>query len=314
MTDAAQVQDTPAPAGASTGSDQQQDTQQQTPVADAPLGAGDDAIDTPPAQPDWRQTTVKALAKEFGGEEKLTKQLSRYGSVSDVVKWALNAEKKISSGNFKRVLPENASEEELSTWRKENAVPDKPEAYSTDIGDGIVFGDGDKEIITTFLEDAHKDNMPQPYVNTALKWYHRFQEAQQVEQAQQDKEFKQETRQALRDEWGPEYTANLNALKTVFTNADEGLFEHLMGARAADGRKLGDHPGVLKWLTNIVREVNPAATVVPSGTGSAQSVDSEIAALEQRMRTDREGWYKDEAAQARLRQLYTAQEKIQKRA
>jgi hypothetical protein len=43
---------------------------------------------------------------------------------------------------------------------------------------------------------------------------------------------------------------------------------------------------------------------------SRQSIDEEIAAIEQRIRADRRGWFKDEAAQARHRDLLALREKL----
>lgn len=331
MTTDTLIQDTPADQGAGAGDDKGTpppaaaaasapakpipDTSVQAP--DKPLIGDGDAVDKTAQSPadfpdDWRQRLAKQLGTEFGGEEKILKQLERRGSVAEVLKWALNADKKIAKGEFKRPLPENPTDEELSTWRKENQVPEKAEEYSIDIGNGVVFGENDKPVIDDFLAHAHKANMPQPFVKEALAWYHQNQERQQIEQVEFDKTFKNEALQALKEEYGPELKANLNAISTIFANAPEGLYNSILTARTANGEKLGDHPDMIRWLTGLVREVNPMATVVPAG-GSVQGFNDEVASLEKRMKDDYPGWMNDKQAQARLQELYGIQERMQQK-
>jgi predicted secreted protein len=66
----------------------------------------------------------------------------------------------------------------------------------------------------------------------------------------------------------------------------------------------------VKWLAQVAREVNPAASLIPQGSSDAVgTIKDEIAAIEKYMRTDRAGYFKDTDKQERYRQLLTAQEK-----
>lgn len=64
-----------------------------------------------------------------------------------------------------------------------------------------------------------------------------------------------------------------------------------------------------------MREINPAGALIPNaGENQIQSIDSEIAAIENLMRTDRKSYNADAGKQERLRQLYDAREKLKSRA
>jgi len=75
----------------------------------------------------------------------------------------------------------------------------------------------------------------------------------------------------------------------------------------ADGSPLTSNPAIVSWLVQKEREANPVATSVPSNSGTIATVEAEIKQLESRMGT-RE-WYKDNAAQARYRELVTSRDK-----
>ena len=83
-----------------------------------------------------------------------------------------------------------------------------------------------------------------------------------------------------------------------------------MGGRLADGTKIGNNPNLIKFFVNKALDENPAATIVPGGNTSAETIDTEIKALEKRMGEDRQAWFKDEAAQKRYQQLIDARDKL----
>ncbi|ENO16944.1 hypothetical protein J057_01695 [Marinobacter nanhaiticus D15-8W] len=91
-------------------------------------GEGDDKPTDTQAKQTWPDDWRAQLA---GEDEKLAKKLDRFNSISDVVKWAQNLEKKMSSGEFSRKLPEDATEEDIKQWRLENGVPESPEKYAS---------------------------------------------------------------------------------------------------------------------------------------------------------------------------------------
>lgn len=252
---------------------------------------------------DWR-------TKLAGGDEKTLKKLERFNSVNDVVKWAQNLEKKMSSGEFKQALDEDATEEEIKQWREQNGIPESPDGYDLDV-DGLVVGDDDKPYLDEFLKEAHESNMPNDMVQKVVAWHYQNIEKQKDEMAEADAEFQAEAQQALREEWGGEYKQNINQIKNLLSTAPEGIEERLLGGRTADGKVVGNDPETLKWLSGLARQINPVATVVPgAGANQASAVQDEIAQIETTMRTAPDKYWKDPKMQARLKELYDASERL----
>ena len=85
-----------------------------------------------------------------------------------------------------------------------------------------------------------------------------------------------------------------------------------MSARLPDGTALFNNPDVVRGFISMAREINPAGVVVPAGGGDpVKSVNEEIAEIEKIMGT--KAYIKDEAKQARYRELIDARDKLQAR-
>lgn len=276
-------------------------------------GGGDDKPVAAPADwpEDWR-------AKMVGEDKDALKAIERYKSPQDVAKALREAQKKISSGQTKPELPKDATEEQIAAYRKEIGVPDKPEGYLAALPNGLVIGEADKPIADSFLAAAHESNMPPEFVGKALDWYYGLKEKQAAEEQQTILDRRRAAQDELRAEWGAEFRANVNSitafLDTAPAMADGTPFKNaLMGARLEDGSLMGDHPDFMRWMADLATKMNPAGFVSPgSGTSQIESVKDEIASIEKVMREDRPRYDKDEKMQARLRQLYDAEEKLSK--
>lgn len=276
------------------------------------LAGGEDKV----VAPDWREDWRDLMA---GGDEKERKRLDRFRSPVDVYKSNRELEKKLSSGDVKAKLAADATPEQIAAWRKDNGIPEKPDGYLEKLPSGLVIGDDDKPMLEGYLAEVHGANASPEVVAKTLDWYYRQQDVAAAAQADADKAFKQSAEDALRAEWGAEYRGNVNSIMSFLDAApptDDGspLKGLLMGARLSDGTLLGNNPTALKWLASLAQEANPAGFVAPSaGTSQADSVAAEIAKIEGIMRTDRRAYDKDEKMQARLRDLYDAQEKLARR-
>jgi len=256
---------------------------------------------------DWR-------ARMAGKDEATLKRLGRFTSPENVFKSFLQLEKKLSSGEAKQGLPENPTPEQVAEYRKANGIPEKADDYFSNL-DGLVIGDADKPGLTAFAERMHSLNAPPAVVKEATKWYYETIEQQQAQAAEEDAQFRAETANTLRQEWGNNYKGNISLALSILDTAPPGLKENLLGARLADGRTLGDHPDALRWLTQLAHEINPASTVVPNaGASAGQAMTDEIASIEKRQREDRAGYFKDEAMQARYRDLLQARERMSAKA
>ena len=270
-------------------------------------GEGGEPSEPAAAPQDWPDDWRTKLA---GGDEKTLKKLERFNSVNDVVKWAQNLEKKMSSGEFKQALDEDATEEEIKQWREQNGIPESPNGYDLDV-DGLVVGEDDKPFLDEFLKEAHESNMPNEMVQKVVAWHYQNIEQQKEAMAEADADFQAEAQQSLREEWGGEYKQNINQIKNLLSTAPEGIEERLLGGRTADGKVVGNDPETLKWLSGLARQINPVATVVPgAGANQASAVQDEISQIETTMRTEPDKYWKDPKMQSRLQELYSAQERL----
>ena len=252
-----QIGGTPAPAGTS----EPAATPAAAPVATAPATAaaepalaatsaepstpaGDPA---PPAPKDWA-----TLRTEYSkGDDKIEKRLARYSSPEAVLDALVAAQNKIASGALKSALPDKATPEELAAWRVDNGIPAKPEDYDTTLPKGLVIGEADKPVIEGFLKTAHSKNMSPDQVKETLNWYYQEQERQLDARNAKDTEFKSQSEDKLRAEWGGEYKLNINMIGGLLDTAPAGVKDLVVSARLGDGTPLGNHPEVLRWLANL---------------------------------------------------------------
>ena len=255
---------------------------------------------------DWRQQYA-------GDDEKMQKRMERYNSPKAALDALVSAQNKIASGDLKSTLNPDSTDEERAQWRADNGIPEEPSGYEIQLSDGMVVGEADQPLVDSFLERAHTTNMHPSQVNDALSWYFDAQEAAYVEQEERDTQSKQASEDALRAEWGNDYRVNVQLANNLLDSAPEGMKEQLLGARLPSGEMFGNNPDALRWLSQMQREINPVATVVPgSGANAMQAIESEVATLKGMM-GDRESEYwkgpKAKANQARYLELISAQQK-----
>ena len=264
---------------------------------------------------DWREKYIEQYkgkdGKPLEGEakEKMLNRLGRYTSPQAAFDALINAQNKISEGLYKMDLPENATEEELTAYREANGIPEKPEGYDLTLDDGQVIGDEDKPIVDAFLKTAHESNMKPDQVKGALNWYYQHQEEIATRVAADDDQYKKDSVDDLRQEWGTDYRINVNAAEQFLAGLPGGLGKMLAGGRLADGTPIGTNPEALKAFAQLGRDQNPYTRVVPAeGDQAAKMVEEKIAGYEKRMKDDREAWFKDKDAQKHYQELINARD------
>lgn len=278
----------------------------------APAKAVDPPTPVPAPAPtaDWR-------VKLAGEDKELAKTLARYTDEAAFGKAHRALLTKLSSGEMKKVLPEGATPEELATWRKENGLPDKPEAYieNLELPNGLVLGEADKPIVADFAAAALEGNIEPKAFSKLVSQYYAIQDKQRAAQEETDAAFKQESEDALRGKWeGPAFRQNLIAVQNLMAGWPEGLAVQVLAGRDAQGRKLGDNPAFIQQLATLARELNPAATLVPAGaTDAGKSVGDRIAEI-RKFRTENPDKYEaDKNLQKEELDLIEAQLKMSKR-
>lgn len=256
-----------------------------------------DAPEPAPAPGDWPEDW---RAKFSGGDEQKAARLQRYASPQAVADALIAAQNKLRSGEVKPVLGKDAKPEEIAAFREAHGIPAEPSKY--DLGDLAIVTE-EKALVDKFLTSAHGVNMTPEQVRASLAAYTEISEAARNERATQDQEIKATAEDKLRAEWGPEYRTNLNLVTNMLDAGPEGLRDKLLRGRLADGTPIGSSVEALQFLVGLARERNPAGVVTPSGVVSAQNVDDEIQKIEKTMRENRAAYNRDEAMQARYRQL-----------
>lgn len=316
MTDTSDTNGSQAQPGADQDTQAKTQPQKQEPPVIASGEAPAPAAAVAPADwpTDWRD-------KLAGGDAKVRERLERFGSPADVWKHARSLETR--QGEMKAPLPKDPTPEQLAQWRKDNGIAESPDKYDLNLGEGVVIGEQDKPMVDKFLTKMHGVNATNDSVKAALGAYYEILAEQHIERERQDAEFHQKSTQELAAEWGADYTKNVNMIGNLLALAPEAVRTQLLASRTPDGRKFGDDPAMNKFFSQLAREINPAATVVPNAGGDApKAIAEEIAVIENKMRdSGSEYWTGPKAAdgkntvmQARYLELQNAHLSIKKRA
>lgn len=253
---------------------------------------------------DWRDGIA-------GEDEKFKSTLERFKSPGDFGNAFREAQQTIRSGQFKQPPGEDATPEQIASFREANNIPQEAAGYLENLPDGLVLGDEDKELFTDFLGAIHEVNADPAIAHKAVEWYNGFKEKEQDYLASTDAAQHQETEDQLRQEWGGDYRQNIN-LVGAFLEKTFGaeVKEVLMDARGPDGRAIMNHIGVLQGLADQARAtLHPMQLAGQSAGDAMKATDDEIAEIEKVMRENRAAYNKDEAMQARLRDLYEIRSK-----
>lgn len=250
---------------------------------------------------DWKD-------KIAGGDDNLKKLVGRYGSPQNLAAALLEARQKISTMPKVVDLPENATPEQLSEYRKANGVPETVDGYK--LPENLLLDEADKPGVKNFLTKMHAQNVPQGFIEKAIAAHFEDVTAARELQVANDMAYKQVSDTALRKEWGPSYTANLNAIKGMLALHPEEVTANLLGARLADGKLLASDPATLRTLLTMAKDINPAASLIPGGQESGAGIEQRIKDIETRMTKDRVGYFRDQTMQDEYGQLLTAREKL----
>lgn len=268
-------------------------------------------------QPSWPADWRSQLA---AGNEKEVKQLERYTSPKDIWAKARALEQRLSSGELKAVtpFPDKGTQEQQNAWRAENGIPEAPDKYTIDLGEGVVLGEADKPIVDDFLKHMHAKNLPTSLANETMKWYMDFAERQAEARYEADMQAKQTFEDTMRADWGNEFRTNMNSVGSILDLAPEGFRDRFMQGRMADGTPFGSDPDALRWLANMARQINPITTITPgAGANVEQAIGDEISKLEGMMGNKGSEYWRGENAeknQERYRQLVDARDRNKGRA
>lgn len=255
---------------------------------------------------DWRDRITK-------GDESRAKFFSRYASPEAALDALVEANKVISKHKAIPQKPgKDAKPEEVAAYRASLGVPDKPEAYFDKLPNGLVIGDDDKPLFEKFAALMHEENVPTGAMQKVVDWYYK----EVVEEGEQqryeaNREAKQATEDALRQEYGAEYRAQVNGITNLLNSLPDGAGEVLANAVGPDGVSLFNNPAVVRAMVHLVNEINPTASVIPGGSNPA-SITSRLGEIKEMMLKEPKKYW-SEPIQAEELRLMEAQQKLQAR-
>ena len=286
------------------GSGDNQQAAQPTNIIDTPEAKA------PAAQQTWHDNWRVDMA---GGDEKELKRLERMKSPVDVFKSYRELEKIKSSfvPAPKRPTAESTPEE-VKAYRDHHGVPEDYKGYDLKFDDGTAIGDDLMPQVEGFLKFSHESNLPSDVVKNVTKWYLGDVAEQQDRIHDLNESAKIQGITDLKSEWGGEYQGNINSIRSLFTDAPEGMMSSLMNARGADGLKITNNPDTIRWLVSLAKTINPTASLLPAGANDSASIDTELAKMTAQMHSkdpvEHAKYWKDPKAQKKFLDLTQAKQ------
>jgi hypothetical protein len=257
--------------------------------------------DTKTTQPDWPEDWQQRIA---GDDKDELKQLSRYASPKAVWEKARALERRMSSGELKAVLPKNPTEADLTAWRKDNGIPEKPEAYTLKLASGDKITKELQPAVDAILKNAHATNMTGEQASAAVDSYLAVKKQEAQVRAETDETQRTQALDALAKEWGGSLSRNKSLIGNVLNMFPEAVRNSMMDARLPDGSLIFNNVDVLRAFAAIELRNNPAGIITPAGGGDVgKTALDEYQAIQKLMREKPHEYKKDAAKQGRMTEL-----------
>ncbi len=246
-------------------------------ILDDAEGDDDVAAVTPGDWPDdWRDKAVSYITDDKSRAKEL-KRLQRIKTPTDMYKSYRSLGQKMAEDTVAK-LPQDATDKQLSDWRKSNNVPAKVEDYKAPDIKGHEWSDADQPMLESYFEGMHKTNATQAQTDAALTAYTDAIASALETQGANDVESRQAIEDQLRANHGNRYRGNLKLWDRYLNDTEVVSVEMkdaLDGARTADGRLLMNVPGFADYMIGEAVARYGEGAVVTSG--------------EARMASDRKG-------------------------
>lgn len=221
--------------------------------------------------PDW-------VPEQLRTEE--NKTLTRYHGkpIDDLIKSEVGLEKKLGNAIFKP--GENATPEEIASYRKKMEVPEKPEDYLKALqlpkGSELIF---EQETLTAIADFSHKAGLPLPGLKAVVESVasNRVQAltalTQQIDK--QDAEWQAKNKQAFASDY-EKVLERRDQILAKKGDADLDVFK-----KAVETFGIKNNPYVVKALDSLAQR-DKGASFSGSGTGGGRTkadIDREIGEL-----------------------------------
>ena len=177
----------------------------------------------------------------------------------------------------------------------------------------------DDAFLNAFRKSAHEANFTQAQMDAAVGSFYAEVDRQESTVSEAHKRAEMATEDELRKEWGQDYRTNKAMAEALLARAPAGFRDRFMNGYLEDHTPIKASPDSWKWLVQMEREINPAATVMPGAGGDlGKTIEAEIIEIQKHMaKHGQPPYYKgpeSEKMKARYRDLLTAQEKLKAKA
>ena len=227
----------------------------------------------------WKET----ISEEFRNDP----NISKFTEIDALAKSYINATRMI--GQDKVAVPNNNSTDDQ--WNEVYDKLGRPEsADKYKLETESETAPLDEGAIKSFAENAHKLGLNNRQAQGILEYYKESMEGS-AQQAKIDTETSQaQAEQELRKEWGRSYDDNIKRAAQV---AKANMNSEILDLTLSDGRRLGDHPEIIKGFANIANLMSEDKMI---GTGednatSGRDLNEEISKIV----NDRDGPYWNKA-------------------
>ena len=222
------------------------------------------------------QSTTQSTWKDSISEEyRKDPNIEKFTEIDALAKSYINATKMI--GQDKVAVPTNNSTEEA--WNEvydKLGRPESAEKYSLDAKSEVV--NLDEAAIKSFAEQSHKLGLNNKQAQGILEFYKNNMEGT-AQQAKIDTETAQaQAEQELRQEWGRDFEAKV---KQAGALAKANMDAKVLDMPLQDGRRLGDHPEVIRGFAKIASMMQEDKIVATESenVNTTKDIESEISAI-----------------------------------
>ena len=222
------------------------------------------------------QTTQTNFQDLIPDEYRSEKSLENFKDMGDFVKSYLSAQKIV--GADKIPVPNKfATEDDWKAVFNKLGAPEKPEDYKYSFKEGEV----DKELVSSFNQEAHKLGLLPQQAESLIKYYNDITQGQSAQLEERATETRLNTENELKREFGPQYNKRLDQAKRLATSTLGNEF--LENTYLQDGSKLGDNISVVKAFSQLADKLSEDEVVKgdTSGYMTAKDIEKEIASLQE---------------------------------
>jgi len=223
------------------------------------------------------QTTTQTNFQDLIPDEyRAEKSLENFKDMGDFVKSYLSAQKIV--GADKIPVPNKfATEDDWKAVFNKLGAPEKPEDYKYSFKDGEV----DKELISSFNQEAHRLGLLPQQAESLIKYYRDMNEGSSIQAEEKATETRLHTENELKREFGPQYTKRLDQAKRLASSTLGSEF--LNNTFLQDGSRLGDNIAVVKAFSELADKLSEDEVVKgdTSGYMTAKDLEKEISTLQE---------------------------------